>query len=132
MKFLANPLRNVVPRFKSISLVPVAHAQSYKDRFAHLDKQDQHDVHEGYKRELNKFYDGLVASNELPSWNPEVLETCEASLLSDLHYIHIVHRKPLSSQQRILVRKYMLPYLEKGSEDQIKFVENLLVYYECL
>lgn len=120
MKMLANRFQlNTMPRLRCNS--------NYKERFAALDKQDNIDVIQKYKDDLNKFY-----SQVLPQYDKEVLETFDESMIQELHFMQVLDHKPISKERKIRIRKFFLPYLEVDNKQQRDFLEDLLVYYECI
>lgn len=120
MKMLANRFQlNTMPRLRCNS--------NYKERFAALDKQDNIDVIQKYKDDLNKFY-----SKVLPQYDKEVLEMFDESMIQELHFMQVLDHKPISKARKIRIRKFFLPYLEVDNKQQRDFLEDLLVYYECI
>lgn len=95
--------------------------ESYRERFEVLNNEDRNLVLEKYKDEIAKAYG-----------HSNIVSTLPSDVIDELHYILILYSKPLSPERRIMLRKKILPYMEKSDAKTQQFYENILEYYDLL
>lgn len=95
---------------------------NYRKHFEKLNAIDENNVIASYREELTK------------EWGfPHIIATLDESTITDLHYILVLDKKPLSAKTRIRLRKFFLPFLE-NTKDKEKHELFLAIakYYDVL
>lgn len=94
---------------------------SYRERFEKMDKDDNTLVYNNYKSDLIKKFG-----------HTEIISRLDNALIDDLHYMLVLYNKPLNPENRISIRRKILPLLETGDEETVRFFEYYLKYYDVL
>jgi hypothetical protein len=100
---------------------------SYRERFARLDERDGKEMLATEKQKVNDFFSVKIRED----WR-DVLDTFSDEFVKELGYTTVMYKAPLLPHQRINLRTKMLPYLEHGTEDQRRFVEYVLNFYNTM